>query len=130
MRSWVNICSASHRPYVTTGLVLSLETPSLALVMSKLLSQSPEVQKDKRMKRPLDLHAILLQSLVLHLVAALGSQNNENCQVTSKSLKNVEVHFGRSKLCRFPSRNLSHQNLTHAHKIAECTWFMILKIGN
>ena len=79
----MNICSASHRPYVTTGLVLSLETPSLALVMSKVLSQSPKVQKDKRMKRTLDLRAILLQSLVLHLVAALGRQNNENCHATS-----------------------------------------------
>lgn len=125
----MNTCSASHRPYLTTGLVLSLETRALTLVtwVSSFLSLLKS-----QMTRGWNGHLIfmpsLLHSLVLHLVAALGRQNNENRYATSNPLKSVEVHFRRWKLCRLPSRNLSHQNLTHAHKTAECTWLMILKI--
>lgn len=46
----MNTCSASHPPYLATGLVLSLETPEPHSGHEQLLSQSPKVQKDKRMK--------------------------------------------------------------------------------
>lgn len=54
------ISLAGHRPDVTTGLVLPLESPGLALVIDHPLSQPPKAQKDKRVKWTLELHAYVL----------------------------------------------------------------------
>lgn len=65
------------------------------------------------MKRTLDLHAILLQSLVVHLVASLGRQNNENCHATSTS---EGQNSADSLLEIYPTKiSLMHTRLLNAH---------------